>query len=146
VSEYTGLSFAEFTSVGVGQVMEFYINFGRPGVLIGFACLGVLLRTVDFNAARCLLRKQYADFAFWYLPGLAFMQTGGSLVEISGTCATSAVLALLTNKIGLPMVLRVLRHTKAQGGLETLFRSTSTKGEVSRAPTKYSRRLHSARS
>src|SRR5207253_3393286 len=34
VSDYTKLSFAEGTSVGVGQVMEFYVNFGTTGVII----------------------------------------------------------------------------------------------------------------
>ena len=33
VSQFTGIKFAEGTSVGVGQVLEFYMNFGMPGVL-----------------------------------------------------------------------------------------------------------------
>src|SRR5579862_2036054 len=36
VSQYTGIEFAAGTSIGVGQVMEFYINFGTLGVIIGF--------------------------------------------------------------------------------------------------------------
>ena len=33
VAQFTGINFAEGTSVGVGQVLEFYMNFGMPGVL-----------------------------------------------------------------------------------------------------------------
>ena len=40
VTEYTGIPFEEGTSVGAGQVLEFYVNFGIPGVLAGFAGLG----------------------------------------------------------------------------------------------------------
>ena len=36
VTQYTGIQFAAGTSVGVGQVLEFYINFGSPGVVGGF--------------------------------------------------------------------------------------------------------------
>src|SRR5262249_13821257 len=40
VSKFTGITFAEGTSVGAGQVLEFYMNFGMPGVLCGFVVLG----------------------------------------------------------------------------------------------------------
>ena len=43
VSEYTGIPFGEGTSVGAGQVLELYVNFGIPGVLAGFTGLGFLL-------------------------------------------------------------------------------------------------------
>ena len=56
VSEFTGIRFAEGTSVGVGQVMEFYVNFGIPGVLIGFFGLGYLLMWLDQGIMRSLLR------------------------------------------------------------------------------------------
>jgi hypothetical protein len=35
VATYTGMSFMGETSVGIGQVMEWYVNFGTTGVLIG---------------------------------------------------------------------------------------------------------------
>ena len=110
VSEYTGLSFAEFTSVGVGQVMEFYINFGRLGVIAGFCLLGVLLRFLDWRAALCLQAARHSGFVLWYLPGLAFMQTGGSLVEVSGTCAASVLVALAARRLDGPFVRGRLRR------------------------------------
>src|SRR4051812_46235184 len=43
VSVYTGLNFPEWTSVGIGQVMECYVNFGTPGLVFGFILIGALL-------------------------------------------------------------------------------------------------------
>jgi hypothetical protein len=92
VSEYTGIEFAEETSVGIGHVLEFYINFGTTGVVIGFFVLGLLLRLFDMFAAVHLKAGNYPGFAFWYLPGLGLLQTGGSLIELVGTTAASLVL------------------------------------------------------
>ena len=47
----TGLELNQDTSWGVGNVMEFYINFGLPGVVIGFLVLGWLIGALDFRAA-----------------------------------------------------------------------------------------------
>ena len=102
VEHFTGIPFSEETSVGVGQVMEFYINFGRIGVLVGFFCIGVAVRIFDAAAARHLYRGDWQKFVTWFLPGLGFLQTGGSLVEVSGTVAASTVLVVGLNKVLLP--------------------------------------------
>src|SRR6266702_454545 len=47
VSEMTGLVLSETTSFGVGNVMEFQINFGIPGLVVGFVLLGWLLGMLD---------------------------------------------------------------------------------------------------
>src|SRR5205823_2807942 len=54
VTEYTGIPFAAGTSVGIGQVMEFYVNFGTLGVLIGFTIMGIAITVLDLLAAECL--------------------------------------------------------------------------------------------
>jgi hypothetical protein len=102
VSQYTGLTFGEGTSVGVGQVMEFYINFGTSGVVGGFLVIGILLGLFDGMAARRLNQGDFAGFATWFLPGLGFLQTGGSLSEVTGTVAASVVLMVTMNKFILP--------------------------------------------
>ena len=51
VADMTGLELNEDTSWGVGNVMEFYINFGLPGVVIGFVALGWLIGFLDVAAA-----------------------------------------------------------------------------------------------
>ncbi|MGO8776957.1 MAG: hypothetical protein ACLQHT_21995, partial [Terracidiphilus sp.] len=51
VANMTGLRLSPGTSFGVGNVMEFQINFGIPGVVIGFFVLGWLIGTLDVKAA-----------------------------------------------------------------------------------------------
>lgn len=98
VTTYTGISFAANTSVGVGQVMEFYINFGFWGVIIGFIIFGAVLTVLDTWAAQRLWQGDWLQFAVWYLPGLAMMQAGGSLVEVISSAAAAIVAVLLTNR------------------------------------------------
>jgi len=93
VSTYTGMQFAEGTSVGVGQVLEFYINFGTPGVFLGFVLLGAVLTIVDSAAAVRLVRGNWHAFTLWYLPGIALLQPGGSLVEVTSSAGAAMVVA-----------------------------------------------------
>ena len=92
VSKYTGYYFADGTSVGIGQVMEFYVNFGEAGVIGGFMVIGFILALVDKKAGECFAKNNWLDFGCWYLPGAALMQVGGSLVEV--TASAGAALAV----------------------------------------------------
>lgn len=98
VSRYTGIMFSEGTSVGVGHVMEFYINFGTAGVVVGFLLMGILVRICDMTAAHHLLQGDYGRFALWYLPALSTLGTGWNLSELTGTFAASIVTVLLVNR------------------------------------------------
>jgi hypothetical protein len=102
VATYTGIQFAEGTSVGVGQVMEFYINFGTTGVIIGFLVLGALVAFFDKAAAVRLAEGDWQSFSFWFLPGLGFMQVGGQLVEVTMSVASAMVLAIIVKRHVLP--------------------------------------------
>ena len=102
VSEYTGITFAEGTSIGVGQVLELYINFGTFGVAIGFVVLGTILSLVDWQAGQHLLLGRWRAFVFWFLLGMPFLVVGGALAEVSGTIAGSVVVVWLVNHILLP--------------------------------------------
>ena len=98
VAQYTGMQFAEGTSVGVGQAMEFYANFGTLGVVIGFMIMGVLVTTLDWQAGERLARSDMHGFVLWFLPGIALLQVGGQLVELTASAAAGLVVALLVNK------------------------------------------------
>ncbi|MCI0390837.1 MAG: hypothetical protein MOB07_18985 [Acidobacteria bacterium] len=95
VATYTGYYFAEGTSVGIGHVMEFYINFGQWGVIAGFLILGSVLAWIDKGAGKSLADNDWLSFACWYLPGAAFLQVGGSFVEVTASAAASLAVALL---------------------------------------------------
>lgn len=98
VSQYTGIQFAGGTSVGIGHVMEFYINFGAWGVILGFAVLGVVIAIVDAFAAQRLANGDLHGFVLLYLPGISLLQVGGSLMEMTTSAAASIFVAFLANK------------------------------------------------
>jgi hypothetical protein len=110
VSEYTGISFAQGTSVGVGQVMEFFINFRLAGVIVGFLLLGTLIGMFDTWAAERLWQGDWMRFAMWFLAGLGFIQAGGSLVEVMSTVAAGLLAAVLVNKYVIPLLHRGEEH------------------------------------
>lgn len=99
VTTYTGLRFAEGTSVGVGQVMECYINFGTAGVIGGFLLIGGLLALADRKSAEALHRGDVRGFTLWYMPSLSLLQVGGSLVEVTSTAAAGLLMAIVINHV-----------------------------------------------
>jgi hypothetical protein len=103
VSYFTGLTFAPGTSVGIGQVMEGYINFGTPGVVGVFLVFGTALGVIDAKAARKLRDLDTLGFVVWFVPGIALLQPQGSLVDVGTTVAASTVLVHLFK---IPFVLR----------------------------------------
>ena len=91
VSEATGLTLAEGTSFGVGNVMEFHINFGIPGLVIGFLLFGALLAWLDRKAATADAEGRLGDAILYFLPAVAIIQPNGSIVEMmSGGAAAIA--------------------------------------------------------
>jgi hypothetical protein len=99
VTKYTGIVFGENTSVGVGQVMEFYINFGYTGIVVGFLVMGIIIGMLDKFAATRLKEGDWQGFALWFLPGLGLLQVGGSLGEMTSTAGASFVAALIINRV-----------------------------------------------
>jgi putative effector of murein hydrolase LrgA (UPF0299 family) len=93
VREMTGLSLSTTTSWGVGNVMEFYINFGIPGLIIGFLALGWLLGALDRKAAIAEARGDLSKAILFFVPAVALIQPNGSLVELAGGFAAALAAA-----------------------------------------------------
>jgi energy-coupling factor transporter transmembrane protein EcfT len=93
VEHYTGIRFAEGTSVGAGQVLEFYINFGTWGVIGGFLIYGVIIGWMDLRIMRCLFAGDDKGVLLWFMMCLALLQPGGNLLEITVSVAGSAITA-----------------------------------------------------
>jgi hypothetical protein len=93
VSKMTGLHFSPTTSIGVGNVMEFQINFGIPGVVIGFFVLGWLIGTLDLKAAVAEARGDMGGTILFFRPCVALIQPNGSIVELTGGSAAALVAA-----------------------------------------------------
>ncbi|MEQ1517110.1 MAG: hypothetical protein ABL931_11550 [Usitatibacteraceae bacterium] len=93
VSQHTLITFAANTSVGMGQVLEFYINFGLTGVIVGFALLGMALRYLDMRLAESLVASDWNTVMLVFLVGSGLLQAGGSLMEVAASAATGWVLS-----------------------------------------------------
>lgn len=102
VTRFTGIEFMEGTSVGVGQVLEFYINFGTVGVVVGFACLGIIITFFDAAAWAYLINGDWQTFTLWYLPAIGLLQAGGSLIEVTSSTGAGVATAILVNRYLLP--------------------------------------------
>jgi hypothetical protein len=92
VSEYTGLVFPEGTSVGAGQVLEFYVNFGVVGVVVGFFVWGFMLMTIDRSIVRAMAEADMSALLRRSMVGLTLVHPGGNLLEIA-IAAVGAIVA-----------------------------------------------------
>ncbi len=91
VTDFTGIKFAEGTSVGAGQVMEFYINFGTLGVIGGFLLYGWLIGWMDIRIIDCLREGNKKGYLMWFMVCASLLQPGGNLLEVVVTAAGSAI-------------------------------------------------------
>jgi hypothetical protein len=105
-SEYSGIRFAEGTSVGIGQVMEFYVNLGWLGVAAGFFLLGYGLRYVDLRVSTNIRDQDWSNAGLWFAVGLSAMQPGGQLAEVTSSMAAAAVFGIAARKMSQAMAQR----------------------------------------
>jgi hypothetical protein len=98
VSEFTGVMFPEGTSVGVGNVLEAYMNFGMAGVMVVMAALGWALRALDFGIARAVETGDLGALLRVALPGIMLLQPGGNFLEILTAAAAAYIAALLAER------------------------------------------------
>ncbi len=125
VTAYTGIPFAAGTSVGIGQVMEFYINFGTTSVIFGFLIFGIFIAFFDLKAAHYLYQGDFQRFTFWFLPGLGFMAAGDSLVVVIASVGAGFLTAFLVNR-GIRIWRSHRRSTLRRGGYIAHPRNTGS--------------------
>ena len=104
VSKMTGLRFNSQTSIGVGNVMELQINFGMPGVAIGFFVLGWAIGKLDLKAAIAERRGEQGSAIMYFLPCVAMIQPNGSIVEVTSGAAAAFVAAYLWSRLWIHQV------------------------------------------
>ena len=93
VTRYTGIIFDRYTSVGAGQVLEFYVNFSTLGVIGGFLLWGLVLGTGDLLIIKYLYQGDQPRFLFWFLICLAMLYPTGNLLEIFVSAVSGAITA-----------------------------------------------------
>lgn len=79
ITQFTGILFYGGTSVGMGQIMEFYVNFGSAGVFLGMFLFGLAIAALDEASAAALRQHNWLRFALWYVPAVSLLQTGNNL-------------------------------------------------------------------
>ena len=134
VSKFTRLQFNRQTSVGAGQPLEFYANFGLLGVIFGFVAFGMMVAHYDIGLAQGLRRQNLRQILVFGLPGLTLLAPGNNLVEI----LTSFVAALFASRFmvwGLPQLLNKPRGnlTSAEQRRLTIARRQSLEGRSRRS-------------
>ncbi|HEV2551868.1 MAG TPA: hypothetical protein VGU20_31445 [Stellaceae bacterium] len=128
VSDFTGIHFDEGTSVGAGQVLEFYINFGVPGLVIGFGLLGFVLMRLDGGIMRSLASSDTRGLVLRAMPGLTLLQPGGNLLEIIVAAAAAFLGAHLI------LLLRLLDFTSRSERGNATAAQYSTTAQVRERP------------
>lgn len=82
VTEFSGIYYdPSKISVGAGQVLEFYMNFGILGVIAGFLGLGYIFGWMDWNIGRGFAEADLRRVLLYGLPGLNLLAPGGNLLE-----------------------------------------------------------------
>jgi len=104
----------------MGQVMEFYVNFGTPGVIICYLIFSVVVFCFDYKASAALLRGDWKKFTFWFLPGLGFMLSIDGFVSITGSVVSAMIFCFLIHRYLLKSFLPKARRTRVRG-LEKKF-------------------------
>jgi hypothetical protein len=95
VTRFTGIEFGSTTSVGIGHLMELYVNFGKLGMLIGSLVLGVFLGVLDCLCAKYLRTGHLRAFAFWFAIAILFHNVTGNFAEATAGALGAACLCLV---------------------------------------------------
>lgn len=91
IRELTGFVVNETTTYGAGQVMEFYVSFGVPSLLVGFLLFGFAYGWIDRNAAVALQGGEFGRAILWFLPGVAMNAPLATIAEVMGNIAAALI-------------------------------------------------------
>jgi hypothetical protein len=112
VAEFTGYSFDDMTSVGLGQVLEFFINFGWAGEFWCYVLFGAVCRRMDMHAGFALRAGEFRRFLLFFMPAMGLMQSGGALAEVVASAAGSFFSALLAAALADRYLTRIRARAK----------------------------------
>jgi len=98
----TGIEFAGGTSVGIGQVLELYVNYGSFLVFFGFLVYGGVLAYLDRTARKGLASGAFNRFSVCFIAGLAMQQMIEPVAVIGVSCIAGLIVIY-----GLQMFMRL---------------------------------------
>ena len=106
VSRFTGIHFDGSTSVGIGHVMELYVNFGEWGLFAGFVIIGYVLALIDERAGQHLHFGNMEGFLVWFVGGQTLLMVGGNFAELTPAAVGAVILCLFLSRIVLASWMR----------------------------------------
>ncbi len=114
VKDVTGLDLTEGTSFGAGQILEFYVNFGTFGVVLGMFGFGALFRWLDRIIIRSLNRLDVRKLLLASMPGFVLLQPTGNLLEmLVATIAAVVGATVIGTIISRSSNMRMYSHAKS---------------------------------
>jgi hypothetical protein len=119
VSQFTGITFDESTSIGIGQVLELYMNFGISGIIVGFAVLGFILMRLDQGIMGALAMRHMHRVIKLTMPGLALLAPMGSAMEVLVTVVSAIITSHLLVRSRF-LVLPPIRQPSAKISAQTM--------------------------
>jgi hypothetical protein len=102
ITQYTGIVFSEGTTVGMGQILELYVNFGSWMVFFGYTVIGALLAYMDMAGINALLTGNFQTFIYCFLISQAVQQVMNEFVVATADAALAIILVY-----GLQMFMRL---------------------------------------
>ncbi len=99
VTQYTGIKVSEGTSVGIGFIMEFYVNFGYIGILVGFYLLGLCVYLFDYKVGQGIQAMNFPVFIYYFIAGQCFMNILGSFVVVGPALVGGLILTWIYLRI-----------------------------------------------
>ncbi len=133
IQNMSGYYVGEGSSFGVGQVMEFYINYGMASLIAGFVLLGWALGTLDRMAATAYVEGKHRRLMSTFLPAIALIQPNGSVVELVGGAAAAWIAAYGYGMIWSNFIVKKQNH--AEDGLTQWKKATNREQEPAMAKT-----------
>jgi hypothetical protein len=99
VNQYAGVYMYGGTSVALGQVLEFYVNFGTIGVIIGFIILSIFLSAIDYNSAKLLNSNRLPQAAVWIVCAFSLWLVEDNLITAIGGAVSSVITIVVFNQL-----------------------------------------------
>ena len=91
LQHHSGIDFSDKVSFGAGQVIELYVNFGTPAVIVGFIVLGWVIALFDQRAGESLSAGNYIRFAKYATLGLALIKPLSDVFFLVNTVAATLI-------------------------------------------------------
>jgi len=125
--DHTGIEFTDRAAFGNGPVMEYYVNFGWAGIVIGFLILGFVLARIDRRASLSLRSGRLLDFVKWFAVGIALIAPLTSLFFMVNTAIMTYLIFSSIQYIIGPLPIRFHRATLLVSSRKAGSRQTASR-------------------